>query len=134
MTFDRIATCCGRVVSSRAVWTAGATVAIALTFGASDSALAQCVGAFASSSGSGIHSTPSPNAGVHSATSAPSAHSASSSCSTVGSATNTHAVRVNMGRLNPAIGRPAVGGADRVAATQHGNTHAVRSNPMVVKR
>ena len=134
MTFERTTTCAKRVVWSRAVCMAGASVALALTLGASGHALAQCVGTFSSNSGAGVHSTPSPGAGVHSATSAPSAHSGTSSCSTGGSATRTQAIHLNMAHLNPVAGKPAFVGARHVPATQQATAHSVKSSSAAVKR
>ena len=132
MTFDRIATYAERVFPIRAVCIAGASVAMALTLGASGHALAQCVGTYSSSPGSGVHSTPSPNAGVHSGSSTPPAHTGSS-CSTGGSTTKTQSVHLNMAHLKPAIVKPAVGGGSHVAAVQWGNAHSVTSRSGVAK-
>jgi hypothetical protein len=130
MVFVRIVTCAGRVVSSRAARAVVSSVAGALMLGASGDALAQCAGSYSSSSGSGVHSTPSPGAGVHSTTSAPSIHSGASSCSTGGTTTNSHGVHVNMAHLSSG---PSFGGTRHFAAPQHDNSHFMKSTSKGVK-
>ncbi len=129
MVFVRIVTGAGRVVSSRAARAMVSSVAGALVLGASGDALAQCAGSYSSSSGSGVHSTPSPSAGVHSTTSAPSIHSGASSCST-GGTTSSHGINVNMAHLSAG---PSFGGARHFAAPQRDNSHVMKSTSKGVK-
>lgn len=133
MTIARTEIAAEHAVWSRTVCIAGASVAMALTLGASGHALAQCVGTYSANSGSGIHSTPSANAGLHSASTTPSAHAGSSSCSTGGSMTRTQSVHLNVAHLKPAIAKPAVGGGSHVAAAQRENTHSMTSKSGVAK-
>jgi hypothetical protein len=116
------------LLQSRAAWAAGASVVVALAFGAPGRALAQCPTSHHASSGSGVHGTANPNAGVHTGASAPS--TSSSSCPTGGTATNTHVVHVNLSGAGRGVDRPAV--HSKVAA--HANlTSSVNPHPNLSK-
>jgi hypothetical protein len=110
-------------VEPRAAATVGVSVLMLLTFGATGQALAQCVGSYSSSSGSGVHAVPSANAGVHTAASTHSVHP-NSSCPTGGTATNTHAVHFNTAHLNSAIVRLPSRGVGHSNSTQRENVHS----------
>ena len=111
----------------RAIVAASVSVFAALTVGASGQAHAQCVGGYHSNSGSGVHAPPSPTSGVHSATSAPSVHTGSASCST-GATPTVHVSPFRAANLNPAAAKPALGRPAHWHAMQHENAHAVRPN------
>ena len=96
------------VLQSRAAWAAGASVLVALAFGAPDRALAQCPTSYHASSGSGVHGTVNANAGVHAGASAPSGSTSSTSCPTGGTATNTHVVHASLSGAGLGVDRPTV--------------------------
>ncbi len=117
-----------RLGKSPAVLATGASVLVALTIAAPGQALAQCVGSYHSNSGSGVHGTPSPNAGVHSATSTPSVHTGSASCPTGATATTTRVAPLHAANLNPGVGKPALGGAGHWHGAQHETVHVEKPN------
>ena len=131
MHFDGIGVQAGelRPATSRAAL--AVSVFVALTFGLSGHALAQCAGSYPSSSGTGVHGTPSASAGVHTTTSTASTHTGSS-CGTGGTA-KTISPHLNSANLGSGAGKPALSEGRHWHSTEHENSHSVKSSSKAVK-
>jgi hypothetical protein len=94
---------------------ATAAIALALAFGVSGGAFAQCAGSYHSSSGAGSHVSAAPTTGVHSAASTTHSASIHSSCASGSSAMSA----ARLASLHATAFGP---GAGHVGATAHRTT------------